>query len=207
MNYNDRLTFEMRTYVTCDTEPIAMMLKAVNLRTASLFSSVLCFVVLGLFSADVLATQRISFETSALSTHEQTIASGNVADEKAEQKAIAELLQKQVDCWNRFDIDGFMETYWNSPELTFSSGGETTRGWQSTLDRYKRRYSTKEKMGHLAFDDLEITMLSDTAALVLGKWKLTRDEDTPQGNFSLVLRKTDEGWRIIHDHSSAIETE
>ena len=45
---------------------------------------------------------------------------------RADEKEIAAILQKQTDAWNRQDIDGFMQTYWKSEELTFSSGGTTT---------------------------------------------------------------------------------
>lgn len=120
------------------------------------------------------------------------------------QKEIENILSVQASCWNNEDIDGFMQTYWNSEELTFSSGGKTTRGWQATLDNYKKRYPVGN-MGRLTFDHLEVTMLSDDAALVLGQWHLAYAENNRDGNFSLVLRKLDADWKIIHDHSSILE--
>jgi beta-aspartyl-peptidase (threonine type) len=120
---------------------------------------------------------------------------------------IQQILTTQAACWNRGDIDGFMETYWKSEDLTFSGGGKTTRGWQATLDRYKKSYP-KEKMGQLMFDGLEITSLSSESALVLGFWHLqmpTAEKgktELKEGNFSLVLKKFDGDWKIIHDHSS-----
>jgi len=118
---------------------------------------------------------------------------------------IGSILRQQADAWNRGDIDAFMEHYWKSGELTFSSGGQTTRGWQSTKDNYKRRYPTREKMGQLAFSDLEITPLGESAALVLGRWRLSRDESPVGGNFTLVFRKLEGKWVIIHDHTSRAE--
>ena len=125
---------------------------------------------------------------------------------------IEQILTTQAQCWNDGDIEGFMETYWKSENLTFSSGGKTTRGWQATLDNYKKSYP-KDEMGQLTFDGLEVTMLSEEAALVLGKWHLVmaQDEGKPDqakdGNFSLVLRKMDGAWKIVHDHSSTLEEE
>lgn len=119
-------------------------------------------------------------------------------------KQIQQLLKVQSECWNDGDIDGFMQGYWKSEQLTFSGGGTTTRGWQATLDRYREKYPP-EKMGNLKFSDLEITMLADSAALVLGNWHLEMKETTARGNFSLVLKKTAGDWKIIHDHSSKIE--
>jgi beta-aspartyl-peptidase (threonine type) len=58
-------------------------------------------------------------------------------------------------------------------------------------------------MGHLTFSQLEIRPLGDDAALVLGHWQLQGEKDNPGGVFSLVVRRFPEGWRIIHDHTSA----
>src|SRR5688572_27618313 len=74
-----------------------------------------------------------------------------MADDAA--KEIKAMLSRQAEAWNRGDIDGFMEHYWKSDELTFSSGGQTTRGWKSTKEDYQRRYPTREKMGRLTFSE------------------------------------------------------
>jgi L-asparaginase / beta-aspartyl-peptidase len=117
---------------------------------------------------------------------------------------IRAVLTQQAEAWNRGDIDAFMEHYWKSDELTFSSGGQTTRGWKSTKENYQRRYPTREKMGRLTFSQLEITPLGNEAALVLGQWRLEREEPVA-GNFSVVFRKIDGRWVIIHDHTSREE--
>lgn len=115
---------------------------------------------------------------------------------------ITAVLTAQSRAWNKGDIPGYMMHYWKSDQLTFSSGGRTTRGWKKTLERYQKRYGTREKMGKLTFSDLEIMPLGKEAALVLGKWQLRRKEDNPKGNFSLVVRKIKGQWLIIHDHTS-----
>ena len=115
------------------------------------------------------------------------------------------LFKKQVAAWNEGDLEKFMETYWKSPNLTFSAGGKTTRGWKETLARYKKSYSTKELMGHLTFSNFEVTVLSENSALALGHWRLKRTNDVLQGNFSVVLKKMKGKWLIIHDHSSSLE--
>ena len=78
----------------------------------------------------------------------------------------------------------------------------SARGWQAALDRYKKSYDTKAKMGTLSFTDLEITVLSKDAAVVLGSWALKRDGDNPHGKFTLIFRKFKDGWKIVHDHTS-----
>ena len=115
---------------------------------------------------------------------------------------IQKVMDDQASAWNRGDIDGFMAGYWRSEKLTFISGVDVTRGWQPTLDRYKKSYDSRAKMGVLRFSDLEFTILSKDAAVVLGSWALTREKDNPHGKFTLTFRKFKEGWRIIMDHTS-----
>lgn len=122
--------------------------------------------------------------------------------EQDNETQIRRLLKQQSESWNAYDIESFMETYWKSPQLTFSSGGATTRGWEATLQRYKDRYSTPELMGKLSFEILEVNMLGDESAFLLGTYRLEREQDQPHGNFTLVLRKMEGQWKIIHDHSS-----
>lgn len=119
------------------------------------------------------------------------------------EAAIRAVLDAQRDAWNRGDIEGYMDGYDRSGQTEFVGGDEITRGWQTVLDRYKKKYDSREKMGVLTFSEIEITMLSKDAALVLGRWRLKRASDEPHGTFSLVFRKTKAGWRIVHDHTSS----
>ena len=112
------------------------------------------------------------------------------------------LMEEQVAAWNSGDVDGFMKGYWNSERLVFISGDNVTRGWQPTLDRYKKNYDSRAKMGVLKFSDLEVMVISNDAAVVLGSWALTRAGDNPHGKFTLTFRKLKEGWRIVMDHTS-----
>jgi ketosteroid isomerase-like protein len=115
---------------------------------------------------------------------------------------IVAVMDAQAAAWNRGDVDEFMRGYWNSSELVFVSGANVTRGWQPTLDLYKKTYTSREKMGTLKFSDLEINVISKNAAVVLGSWALTRKGDNPGGKFTLIFRKFKDGWRIVHDHTS-----
>ena len=117
--------------------------------------------------------------------------------------AIRAVLNAQAAAWNRGDIEGYMDGYDRSPNTEFVGGDSISRGWQTVLDNYKKKYDSREKMGVLTFSDLEITILSKDAALVLGRWHLQRSKDEPHGTFTLLFRKTKAGWRIVHDHSSS----
>jgi beta-aspartyl-peptidase (threonine type) len=118
--------------------------------------------------------------------------------------AIRAVLTSQQEAWNRGDIPRFLESgYWNSPELTFAGSDGIVRGYHGLLERYQQHYPDKKAMGELEFSGLEIRQLGSEAALVLGHWHLKRQSDEVGGVFSLVFQRFPEGWRIVHDHTSA----
>jgi len=121
--------------------------------------------------------------------------------------AVRALLDAQVAAWNRGDLEGFMAGYWRSPELVFCSGATVTKGWEPTLERYRKRYQSQgREMGELRFSGIEIVPLAPDAAFARGVYRLRmKDGSEPHGLFTLVLRRTGEGWRIVHDHTSAAE--
>jgi beta-aspartyl-peptidase (threonine type) len=123
------------------------------------------------------------------------------------RSAVEQVLRTQQDAWNHHDLDAFMAGYWNSPELTFFSGAHERQGWQATLDRYRATYASPgHEMGKLEFSGLRIEMLGPDTAFVRGEWRLTMPDDkTPHGLFTLVFRKFPDGWKIVHDHTSAAE--
>jgi hypothetical protein len=127
---------------------------------------------------------------------------GVVADD---QGAIRKILDAQQSAWNEGNVGAFLEGYWHSPDLTFSGSGGIARGWDGVLARYKKNYPDRAAMGHLDFSDLEFRFLGKDAALVLGHWHLSRAQGDIGGVFSLVWQRFPEGWRIIHDHTSAVE--
>ena len=119
--------------------------------------------------------------------------------------AIQKVLDDQVAAWNRGDIEAFMDGYWESPDLVFTSGGNVQRGWQTTLERYRASYGTSpETMGRLSFSDLEIHPLGDEEAWALGHWHLDDAGGKAMGGvFSLVFRRVDGRWLIVNDHTSS----
>jgi ketosteroid isomerase-like protein len=131
--------------------------------------------------------------------------SADESGRKADRAAIQSVLTAQQDAWNQGDVDKFLVGYWHSPDLTFSGSSGISRGWDGVMARYKKSYPDQAAMGHLDFSALEFHFLGKDAALVLGHWYLQRDKGDVGGVFSLVWQRFPEGWRIIHDHTSAEE--
>jgi len=116
--------------------------------------------------------------------------------------AIKQVLTTQQIYWNNGDIEGFMLGYWNSEKFEFSSENGTTYGWESTLERYKESYPTKESMGELSFEILDVKLTSDTTAVLDGEWELIRKNDNPKGSFILKFQKIENNWLIIRDYTT-----
>src|SRR5437016_12245119 len=128
---------------------------------------------------------------------------GKEQDRASAAIQIRSVLRAQQDAWNRGDIDGFMNGYARSPSTVFISEDTIRRGWETVRARYQQKYSDRAKMGRLSFSDVEINLLSSDAAVVVGRWSLERAKDRPHGRFTLIFKRLPEGWRIVHDHTSA----
>jgi len=115
-----------------------------------------------------------------------------------------QMLDDQTAAWNRGDLVDFMQGYWHSPDVTFFSGDTIIKGWESTLERYRKRYQGSGKeMGKLSFSNENIEMLGADAAMVTARWHLEMsDGKTLEGLTTLLCRHMKDGWRIVHDHSS-----
>ncbi len=124
-------------------------------------------------------------------------------DQAADEAAIRAVMQQQQDAWNRGDVDAFMAGYARTDSLRFASGGAVQQGWQATLERYHRAYPDRAAMGTLSFELRQVRVLSPRWAFVFGAYALERADDRPTGLFTLLFEKRPEGWRVVHDHTSA----
>jgi len=120
------------------------------------------------------------------------------------ESEIRKVLDDQAIAWNRGDIPEFMTGYENSPNTTFV-GTDISKGYAAVLERYKQKYSSKEKMGTLRFSAVEVQLLGTAHASVTGRFHLDRTKEAggeASGIFTLVFKKTAGGWKIILDHTS-----
>lgn len=122
------------------------------------------------------------------------------------EQEVRALLERQQADWNRGDLEAFMTGYLVSDAITFLGSNGITRGYQNVLERYRRAYPTQERMGTLRFTFDEIRLVTPDVAVVLGQFALTRQEaggGNAAGRFTLILRRSSDGWRIVHDHTSS----
>lgn len=173
----------------------------IELRIRNKFLSIGCIANALLFA--VLAATCVVFFFAIANTFDRS-------PPAVDETAIRKVLLDQADAWNKGSLDGFMEGYWRDENLTFISGDKVTRGWNATRERYLNRYFTPDAKGifvdrgTLAFEELQVESLGPNAAVVRGRYILTRGS-TDSGRFTLVLRKFADGWKITSDHTSAAE--
>lgn len=120
----------------------------------------------------------------------------------SDEVQISKILSDQQAAWNKGDIDGFMQGYWENDSLMFIGKSGITYGWQQTLNNYKKNYPDTAAMGKLEFEFVETKRLSAIYYFVVGKWHLTRSMGDIGGSFTLLFRKIKGKWVIVKDHSS-----
>ena len=120
-------------------------------------------------------------------------------------EAIKAVLIAQKDAWNNYDIDTFMKDYWKSDDLAFYGSGGVIKGWQATLQRYKKAYPSREHFGTLDFVFNEIAPIDEGSYYVMGEYHLTRSVGDANGIFMLVLKKINGEWKIIADTSASTD--
>jgi ketosteroid isomerase-like protein len=147
------------------------------------------------------ATTLAIFLTISLSTHAQ---SDQLKTASKQELDIIKVLVAQEDAWNKGDLPAFIQGYKNSPDTLFVTH-QVFRGVDGMLDEYRHNYPSKAAMGTLGFSELEVHPLDEKFAVVIGKYHLDRgkkDGGNADGIFSLIFEKTDQGWKIIVDHTS-----
>lgn len=128
----------------------------------------------------------------------------SVCFSQSAREEVQKLLANQTAAWNRDDLVSFMQGYENSSELTFFSGDTIYQGWQATLERYRKKYqSGGREMGQLSFTDAHVDVLGADAAMYTARWHLTmRSGQKLEGLTTVICKRTKDGWKIVHDHSS-----
>jgi len=123
----------------------------------------------------------------------------------AQQKQIRQItntIEQQRLAWNRGDIEGFMDAYWNNDSLMFIGKSGITYGWKQTIANYKRNYPDTVTMGQLDFKLMQFEKITASCFLITGKWHLKRSIGDVGGYFTLLMRRLGKKWVIVKDHTS-----
>ncbi len=121
--------------------------------------------------------------------------------EKEDKEAILSVMAQQEKAWSNNDLEGFMKGYWKSDSLKFFGSSGLTKGWQQTLDNYKKGYPTKEHSGILNFTIKDISKIDEGSYWVMGEYHLKRGVGDANGVFLIIFKKINGVWKIVADMS------
>ncbi|MDT0559003.1 nuclear transport factor 2 family protein [Ichthyenterobacterium sp. W332] len=127
---------------------------------------------------------------------------GKACQTDTDKSAILDVMHLQEIAWNKHDLEGFMQGYWKSDSLKFYGKSGLTKGWQNTLDNYKKGYPTSAESGTLKFTIDDISPVDCNSYWVMGQYHLIRTVGDANGNFLIIFKKIDGAWKIVADMSS-----
>ncbi len=123
------------------------------------------------------------------------------ADYETAKSEILKVMEAQEMAWNSGDLEGFMQGYWKSDSLKFYGRNGLTKGWQNTLDNYKKGYPTKNEAGTLNFEITDVSQIENNNYWVMGEYHLKRDIGDANGVFMIIFKRIDGKWKIVADMS------
>ena len=118
-----------------------------------------------------------------------------------DKAAILKVMKDQEIAWSNNDLEGFMKGYIKSDSLKFYGKSGLTKGWQQTLDNYKKGYPTKQHSGTLTFIVNDISKIEANSYWVMGEYFLSREVGDAKGVFLIIFKKIDGAWKIVADMS------
>jgi len=132
----------------------------------------------------------------------------------AAREQVTSLLETQAKAWDRGDLAAFCAVY--DEDAVFVTPSGLTRGRQAVLGRYQARYPTRDAMGALTIEPLEMreawgneaTLLGDAVpsrvhgVSVVARWTLrAADGSQRTGLTLLVFHRRGGRWLIVQDAS------
>ncbi len=120
---------------------------------------------------------------------------------ETDKAGILKVLNLQEEAWNNHDLEGFMQGYWKSDSLKFYGSSGLTKGWENTLNNYKKDYPTKTESGILNFVINDISKIENDNYWVMGEYHLKREVSNADGVFIIIFKKINGEWKIIADMS------
>ena len=120
---------------------------------------------------------------------------------------IAAMMARSAANWNRGDLDAFVDDYLPGDTTTYVGGRGILRGTPPIRASYAPRFAPGGVRDSLSFVLLDVDPLAPDVANVIARYVLARhvagrDSITASGPTSLVMRRVQGRWRIVHDHSS-----
>jgi uncharacterized protein (TIGR02246 family) len=122
---------------------------------------------------------------------------------KKTEIAIRKVFEDGCTAWNRGDLDAYLASYRDSDQTIWISSGALIRGKKAIAAAYRARSSGPQQMGKLTLPELEIDVLTPMDATAFGRWMLVVNNKVSKGYFTVQLKKMEDSWLFVSDHSSS----
>lgn len=146
----------------------------------------------------VTLTSCINVGVTSQGSSNKNVIRTTITDDKT---AILKVMKDQEIAWSKNDLEGFMQGYIKSDSLKFYGKSGLTKGWQQTLDNYKKGYPTKEHSGTLTFKVNDISPIETGSYWVMGEYFLSRKVGDANGVFMIIFKNIKGEWKIVADMS------
>jgi ketosteroid isomerase-like protein len=118
---------------------------------------------------------------------------------------VQEFVRGYVKATNEADAPALSGLYARVPEVTSVTQGQITRGWESIRAAADSLFGSSSGL-QVELGWIDVTPLPPQHALAVAPATVTVNTMAGRlqflGALSMVLRKTPEGWKILHDHAS-----
>lgn len=112
---------------------------------------------------------------------------------------------RYVSAVNSGDARAVADLYIRKPGVSSAGDGEITEGWQGVLALLGDFLRAMGRVTMTA-DSIAVTPIGNNAAVAVFvyEWRGAQGRDTTRfrGAMTLVYERTQQGWRVVHDHTS-----
>jgi ketosteroid isomerase-like protein len=122
------------------------------------------------------------------------------------ERAVRATFETLLNGIRKSDVEMVMSVYWNSPQLViFNNNGTVTRTWEQVRANRASAYPEAKNV-QLEVRDVRVAMLGAGGAVVSCLWTQSQEvrgaQESAAGRLTVVFRLINNGWKIVHTHSS-----
>lgn len=113
--------------------------------------------------------------------------------------AVSNTLDAAAEAWSSGDVDAVMATYVADEPLLVFLGDTPIKGPDAVRAALEARAAQPGGLGQMTYEWFETLQFDVNTTVVSGRVVMRRGGKTHRGLFTRVLRRTEDGWRIVHD--------
>lgn len=113
--------------------------------------------------------------------------------------AVSNTLDAAAEAWSSGDVEAVMATYIADEPLLVFLGDTPVKGPDAVRAALQARAAQPGGLGQMTYEWFETLQFDVNTTVVSGRVIMRREGKTHRGLFTRVLRRTEDGWRIVHD--------